>query len=148
LRRSTEGNERNKWPLANRSEQQPGGSRVAKRLILIVEDDADIVPALLQIITTEDHSQAVFVREGVQALSLVELLTPELLVLDDHLPCLTGIDLYDRLQAQSGLKHVPVILMSANLHASEAASARGIPYLKKPFKLAALFTLMDALLGE
>jgi len=130
------------------SEQQPGVSRAAKRLILIVEDDTDIGPVMLQAITAEDHYQAVLVSEGVQALSLVEHLTPELFLLDYHLPGLTGIDLYDRLQAHRGLEHVPAILMSADLRACEPASARGIAYLKKPFKLAAFFALLATLLGE
>jgi len=134
--------------MAKTSEQHPGISRAAKRLILIVEDDTDIGPVLLQAITALDRYQAVLVSEGVQALSLVEHITPELFLLDYHLPGLTGIDLYDRLQAQSGLEHVPAILMSADRLACEPASTRGIPYLKKPFKLTALFALMDTLLGE
>jgi len=133
--------------MANTSEQQPGISRATKRLILIVEDDTDIGPVILQAITALDRYQAVLVSEGVQALSLVEHITPELYLLDYHLPGLTGIDLYDRLQAQSGLEHVPAILMSADRLACEPASTRGIPYLKKPFKLTALFALMDTLLG-
>ena len=134
--------------MAKTSEQHPGISRAAKRLILIVEDDTDIGPVMLQAITALDRYQAVLVSEGVQALSLVEHITPELYLLDYHLPGLTGIDLYDRLQAQSGLEHVPAILMSADRLACEPASTRGIPYLKKPFKLAALFALMETLLGE
>jgi len=134
--------------MANTSEQHPGISRAAKRLILIVEDDTDIGPVMLQAITALDRYQAVLVSEGVQALSLVEHITPELFLLDYHLPGLTGIDLYDRLQAQSGLEHVPAILMSADRLACEPASTRGIPYLKKPFKLTALFALMETLLGE
>jgi len=133
--------------MAKTSEQHPGISRAAKRLILIVEDDTDIGPVMLQAITALDRYQAVLVSEGVQALSLVEHITPELLLLDYHLPGLTGIDLYDRLQAQSGLEHVPAILMSADRLACEPASTRGIPYLKKPFKLTALFALMETLLG-
>ncbi len=134
--------------MAKTSEQHPGISRAAKRLILIVEDDTDIGPVMLQAITALDRYQAVLVSEGVQALSLVEHITPELYLLDYHLPGLTGIDLYDRLQAQSGLEHVPAILMSADRLACEPASTRGIPYLKKPFKLTALFALMETLLGE
>src|SRR6266852_4406456 len=109
--------------MANTSEQQPSISRAAKRLILIVEDDTDIGPVILQAITALDRYQAVLVSEGVQALSLVEHITPELFLLAYHLPGLTGIDLYDRLQAKSGLEHVPAILMSADLRASERTSA-------------------------
>jgi len=134
--------------MANTIEQHPGVSKAAKRLIVIVEDDTDIGPVILQAITTENRYQAVLVSEGVQALALIEHLTPDLFLLDYHLPGLTGIDLYDRLQAQSGLECVPALLMSADPRASELAFARGIPHLKKPFKLAALVALMDALLGE
>src|SRR5438046_4277726 len=110
--------------MANTSEQHPGISRAAKRLILIVEDDTDIGPVLLQAITALDRYQAVLVSEGIQALSLVEHITPELFLLDYHLPGLTGIVMYDRLQAQSGLEHVPEILMSAYLMSSEPAYVR------------------------
>lgn len=134
--------------MAHTSEQHPGVSKAAKRLIVIVEDDTDIGPVIFQAITTMDRYQAVLVSEGIQALSLVEHLTPELFLLDYHLPGLTGVDLYDSLQAQRSWEHLSAILMSADPRASELASARGIPYLKKPFKLAALFALMDALLGE
>src|SRR5260370_37997282 len=98
--------------MRHTNEQPSGVFKTAKRLILIVEDDPDIGPVMLQAITSEDHYQAVLVSEGAQALSLVEYLTPALFLLDYHLPGLTGVDLYDRLQAQSGLEHLPAILMS------------------------------------
>jgi len=134
--------------MRHTNEQPSGVCKTAKRLILIVEDDPDIGPVVLQAITSEDQYQAVLVSEGAQALSLVEHLTPELFLLDYHLPGLTGMDLYDRLRAHSGLEHIPAILMSADQLASELANARGIPYLKKPFKLTGLFALMHDLLGK
>ena len=54
--------------MAKTSEQHPGISRAAKRLILIVEDDTDIGPVFLQAITALDRYQAVLVSEGIQAL--------------------------------------------------------------------------------
>jgi DNA-binding response OmpR family regulator len=133
--------------MAKTSERDPDVSTQGKRLIVIVEDDTDIGPLLLQAITTEVHYQAVLVSEGTQALALVEHITPELFLLDYHLPGLTGIDLYERLRAHDGLEQVPVILMSADPLASHLAQARGLPYLKKPFKLAVLFARLDELLG-
>lgn len=134
--------------MRHTNEQPSGVFKIAKRLILIVEDDPDIGPVVLQAITSEDHYQAVLVSEAAQALSLVEHLTPELFLLDYHLPGLTGMELYDRLRMQNGLEHVPTILMSADQQACELAIDRGMRYLRKPFKLAALFALMDVLLAK
>lgn len=84
------------------------------RRVLYVEDDR--VAALLFVEALRDAPQyEVEVAEsGAEALQLAERWQPDVLVLDAHLPDITGLMLLPRLRALPGLLHVPAFFCSAD----------------------------------
>ncbi|TMC23891.1 MAG: response regulator [Chloroflexi bacterium] len=116
------------------------------KTILVVEDDEDIGSFIVEALLQETPHQALLVTTGSKALETVKTIKPNLFVLDYLLPRMNGIDLYDRLHATKELEHIPAIMMSANLPASEARK-RKITCLKKPFELDELLQTIEKLIA-
>jgi DNA-binding response OmpR family regulator len=116
------------------------------KTILVVEDDEDIGSFIVEALLQETSHQALLVTTGSKALETVKTIKPNLFVLDYLLPRMNGIDLYDQLHATKELEHIPAIMMSANLPASEARK-RKITCLKKPFELDELLQTIEKLIA-
>ena len=117
------------------------------KLILMVEDDADIGTFLEQIIVQETFHQPLLVTSGFQALQVIHNITPDLLLLDYQLPGMNGIELYDRLHAMKGLEGVPAIMVSARLPRQELAK-RSIVGMSKPLDLDELLETIEQLVAQ
>ncbi|HET8631001.1 MAG TPA: response regulator [Thermomicrobiales bacterium] len=109
--------------------------------ILVAEDEPDLL-ALLAAILEEAGYRVLRARDGAAALAQVERERPDLLLTDDRLPRLRGVDLLARLRAQPA-PALPAILMSA---ARPAALPPGVAFLPKPFDLARLLAAVARLL--
>jgi CheY-like chemotaxis protein len=109
--------------------------------------DQGIGSFILRAILDETSYQAILVNDGQRALETVKSVKPDLLVMDYHLPHMSGIELYDHLHARKELEHVPALLMSARLPKDEARR-RKITCLEKPFELDALLKTIDDLIVE
>jgi DNA-binding NtrC family response regulator len=120
-------------------------SRSSTKTILLVEDDDAISELLVQMIEQETPHKVYTASDGPQALNLVKAVKPNLLILDYWLPSTQGIELYDRLGAEKGLKQVPTIMLSANAPMSEVKK-RPITFIKKPFDMDRLLQTIRRLL--
>ena len=110
---------------------------VRKRVVVVVEDDKPIGELLAGVINEEEGYRAIHVTRPSEALSTMEQIQPDLLVLDVGLPGMSGLELYDRIQKDERLRDVPVMFETAvsREHASEFRD-RGIQkVLQKPFDL-------------
>ncbi len=116
------------------------------KLILMVEDDADIGTFLEQIIVQETFYQPLLVSSGFQALQMIHDITPDLLLLDYQLPGMNGLELYDHLHAMKGLEGVPAIMVSARLPRQELAK-RSIVGMSKPLDVDELLGTIEKLVA-
>ena len=117
------------------------------KTILIVEDDTAVGEFFVYALRTETPYQALLAPDGPQALEMVKTLAPDLFVLDYQLPHMNGLELADRLRATEALKHIPILLMSANIPKQELEK-RHLPFLAKPFELEELFETITKLLSD
>ncbi len=115
------------------------------RLIFIVEDDEDIGALLLQIIEQETNHKAIHHINARNALNAMMRTTPHLLLLDYSLPDMNGLELYDWLQSFEHIKNTPTILMSARNPPLDEIRRRGIIYLRKPFAVTELLSIIKKL---
>jgi CheY-like chemotaxis protein len=106
----------------------------SQRTVMIVEDDVHIGALLVEAITQETPYQAMLLADGHEALAKIQYLTPNLLILDYHLPGMNGLELYDQIHAIPVLQAVPAIMMSARLPLRELKQ-RTIVGIHKPFDL-------------
>ena len=80
-------------------------------------------------------------EDGVQALAKLRAETFDFVVSDWNMPNMTGIDLLKTIRADAKLKHLPVLMVTAEAKREniiEAAQAGASGYVVKPFTAATL----------
>jgi DNA-binding response OmpR family regulator len=108
-----------------------------KKVVVIGEDDEPIATLLRDSINDEDGYQAVVVSDGALVLETVRQVHADLLVLDIMMPGLNGFEVYDRVRADTDIRNMPVLFVSAATNQFESDFAeRGISdVISKPFDL-------------
>jgi signal transduction histidine kinase/CheY-like chemotaxis protein len=79
--------------------------------ILVVDDEPTVLEALQALLTREGH-QVVRAQNGEEALQRAAEERPDIILLDLHLPGLSGFEVVNRLRQTAGLAQVPVIAFS------------------------------------
>src|SRR5580704_6995728 len=97
--------------------------------VLVVDDDADIRLALVEILR-EEGFRARQASNGLEALEKICEEEPDLVILDLIMPIINGWDVLQTLRAAR--KHIPVVVLSA-VQAEGCAD-----YIQKPVSLARL----------
>jgi len=115
---------------------------------MLVEDEASARAALVALL--EDEGFAVrAAADGAEAIELLKIWHPDIILTDIKMPRLDGIDLLKHLEAQ--LTGVPVIVMTAYGSIDEAVEAmrRGaVDYITKPIDLDRLLAAIDRVLAR
>ena len=120
-------------------------AHTTQKLVLVVEDDDAIAEMLVQTIQEETSHRVLFTADTIRALQMVQEIRPDLLMLNYHLPSMTGIELYDKIAQRWG--DVPTIMLSANLPQNEVVR-RNIVGMHKPFELDELLDTIENLLAQ
>jgi len=115
-----------------------------KRL-LIVDDELAIVEALQDILSVEGYDVATAFN-GAEGLHRMAEAKPDLVLLDLMMPVMDGREMLRRMREDSGLRDIPVVVMSAGRISDEErrSSAR---FLAKPFELDVLLDTIAELLA-
>jgi two-component system phosphate regulon response regulator PhoB len=114
---------------------------MAKKTILVIEDDKDIRDTVTYALEEEDYE--VISSENSKILKSIDQFKPDLILLDnwltDWMSDANGQQLSKELKSDPKTSHIPVIIVSAVSNIAEIAEA-GLAdgYLKKPFDLAEL----------
>lgn len=107
---------------------------VARDIVLVVDDSPDTLRMLTDAI--EDAGMTVLVaREGAQAISMIDKVTPDVILMDAVMPGMDGFETSRQLKSDKGLAHVPVIFMtglSETEHIVKGLNAGGVDYVTKP----------------
>jgi CheY-like chemotaxis protein len=112
--------------------------------ILLVEDEPDVRGFLARALgIIRPHAGIVAVADGAAALAAFARSSADLIISDQHMPHMTGIEL---LRAIRRASDVPFILISADNAVAAAAVAAGASwFLPKPCSLGALRRAVEAL---
>lgn len=103
--------------------------------VLVVEDDADILSSLVEVIRDEGYD-VVSAANGYQALGQLETHPIDLIFLDLMMPVMDGWKFLEELHQRFPALHVPVVLLSAVHGLPAEAQKLGVArFLHKPFDL-------------
>lgn len=114
--------------------------------VLVVDDDTAILKLISVILSRAGHEVRT-AAHPVEALDLLKVFTPDLIISDVVMPYMTGLEFLERLREDSKLSRVPFMLLSS--HAERSDVRRGMnlgadDYLPKPFTPADLTGAVDA----
>lgn len=116
--------------------------------ILIVDDDADFAKVLET--RLQQRGYQVFVaHSGEGALVLVKTSAPDLILLDLHLPDLSGDVAALRIRSENGNRTIPVIALTGHGDALTQTTTRAMGFadhIVKPYEPADLFKRIETLL--
>jgi two-component system chemotaxis response regulator CheY len=82
-------------------------------MILIVDDHADTAYVAVRLLKQLGYD-AVALAGGQEALDYLRSVTPNLIILDCHMPCVGGLDVLGAVRADPRLSRVPVVMFSAD----------------------------------
>ncbi|MEO7338807.1 MAG: chemotaxis response regulator CheY [Caldimonas sp.] len=108
---------------------------------LIVDDFSTmrrIVRGLLKEMGCNNADEA---EDGVVALNMLKVQKYDFVVSDIHMPNMTGFDLLKAIKADASLKHLPVLMVTAEARKEDivlAAQSGAAGYIVKPFTKATL----------
>ena len=125
---------------------QPAGD--AKKKILIVDDDVEIVDTLQAALEANGY-EVVFARDGTQGLAMSIKEDPDLMILDMMMPRRSGFLVLEKLQ-RIRKEMLPVIMITANegnRHRALAEMLGVADYLHKPFPMDQLLATVARLLA-
>jgi two-component system sensor histidine kinase RpfC len=93
--------------------------------ILVVDDHPDVAQSLALIATTEGCDAAV-ATDGHQAVKLLRAANSfDLVILDYHMPVMSGLDVLRSLMASPPARYVPIVMYSADVSCRAAAVVLG-----------------------
>lgn len=118
--------------------------------ILVADDQTDLLEMIRTTLGMSGH-EVIAVADGELALRAAAEFGPDLIIVDAHMPGLSGPEVCARLQAEAGLRGAPILLISGMASTEEiqaALEAGALEYLRKPFELSHLIERVDALLTE
>ncbi|MEC4818542.1 MAG: response regulator [Scytonema sp. PMC 1069.18] len=113
-----------------------------KRKVLIADDDEDS-RIMLTLLLEDEGWEVKEAKNGKEALEKAIKERPDLLILDNRMPELTGSEVYKQLQVQ-GIK-LTVILATAYGYLEELASSLGIShFISKPYDIPQLLGMIES----
>lgn len=106
-------------------------------IVLLVDDSPETLGFLTDALEQSGFS-VLIATSGTAALSIVERVTPDLILLDAVMPVMDGFETCRRLKANAAAAEVPVIFMTGlteTAHVVHALESGGVDYLTKPINI-------------
>jgi two-component system response regulator FlrC len=111
--------------------------------VLVVDDDTDMREAVRDTLLEEGYETHV-AADGLEALAYLRAHpVPPLILLDWNMAPMNGARFMEELGSDAALASIPVVLLTADIHAAAHAGRRGfVGCLTKPVDLDVLFALV------
>jgi len=122
-----------------------------ERIVLYVEDNLSNITLIEHIIVHRPNVKLVAAMQGRLGLDLAREHRPDLILLDLHLPDISGEDVLQGLRQQPELRNTPVIVISADAtrgRIERLLSMGVLDYLPKPLDIKRFLQLLDGCLSE
>lgn len=118
--------------------------------VLLVDDDPVVRIIATEYLKAQGHVVRV-VESGQEAFGALNEGGADVVVLDMIMPDMSGTEVLERLKAREDTKHIPVVILSADIATARSASAGGAApdsFLQKPFQAQELLTLIGQLVDK
>ncbi len=118
-------------------------NQVNKNSVWVVDDDEGILEVVKILFEQEDFDGKFFCDPKVMLSKLTKGIEPKLLLLDVFMRGVNGVDISLCLKNNTQTKHIPIILLTADLDAAEKArEAKAEGFLTKPFDIEELLAVV------
>jgi putative two-component system response regulator len=104
--------------------------------LLIIEDSKSDALLLETILEVDGYTEIVTVTDPRQSVEIFQAFSPDLILLDLHMPHMNGLDVIDKLGRLIGRAYVPILMLTADFSSEARARALSMgakDFLTKPF---------------
>ena len=144
-------------PAASDADGAPGGDdepitetrRYHRRVVHYVEDNETNVEVMRGVLAQRPQVRMDVSLTGLDGLAAIRARQPNLILLDMHLPDISGMELLQQLKADPSTAMIPVVIVSADALVTQieaALDAGAERYLTKPVSVTELLAVLDELL--
>ena len=131
-------------PRPTSASAAPASAFAARRLVMVVEDDPDTRSFISRLLQSVGHF-VLEVSTGTQVTELAIRHQPDLIVLDQMLPDLPGLEVLRHLKASENVRSIPIICVSVSEDFSPQALRLGaVQFLRRPLDAGALMRAIHA----
>src|SRR5690349_20042244 len=128
--------------------QAPPIAELKHRPKILVVDDEPAIRELLKLQLTAHGYDVVLAEDAFAARRLLYKAAPDVMIVDAHMPYMSGVEFVSTLVSETSLPWVPVIFITGREDMLEGASALGSGCLVKPFLAARLIELIERVLHQ
>jgi CheY-like chemotaxis protein len=118
-----------------------------KPLAIIVEDEFDLATIFSEALKAGGFETTV-IGDGAEALESLKTLTPDVLILDLHLPNVSGKEILEHIRDEERLTDTKVLVTTADAHMGEMVEEQADLVLLKPISFMQLQILAKRLAEE
>lgn len=115
-----------------------------KPFALIIEDDRDIAALFRHVLDVAGYHTEIKMH-GKEALKYLDSVRPDILLLDLHLPGVSGVEILERVRADTRLQSVPVVVVTAFSRDADSLPVEPDLVLLKPVNMDQLSNLVQRL---
>ena len=120
-----------------------------RRIVLYVEDNPANLALVEELLSRRADLQLISAADGNLGVEYARTYLPDVILMDVHLPGISGIEAMKTLRADPSTAHIPVIALSAQALPADiikAMEAGFVNYITKPIKLNDFMAALDAAL--
>ena len=131
-----------------RAHKMPDFSGLARRRILVVDDDRDLLELLQDAL--RDAYDVDVASSALEAASRLPVFQPDVILLDIRLPDLSGLEVCRHFQAYKRERKVPILTMSAfggEIDPAEIRRSGADAFLAKPLRMVELKKRIASMVG-
>lgn len=118
------------------------------RSVLLIDDEPAVLRSMSRVLRQAAPDLRLWLAEGPsQGFTQIEACQPEAVILDAHMPEMSGVEVCSRIRTGRATKHLAVLAMTADPTpelAAEFAQAGAIGFLHKPVDAPAVFEVLSA----
>ena len=117
--------------------------------ILIVEDEEDIFELLSEIFGDLGEYRILCAKDGEEALRIARVENPNIVLLDVHLPKISGYKICKSVKSDPAMSHIKILILSGMVQNSDWQKAQEVGadgYIAKPFSSAAILEKVEEIL--
>jgi len=121
-----------------------------KATVLYIEDNLANLRLVERILAHVGEVEVMSAMQGKLGLEFARAHRPDMILLDLHLPDMTGEDVAAALKRSDETRDIPIVILTAAAHASERRRLLDLgvrAYLTKPFNVAEMLNLVEQVIG-
>lgn len=121
-------------------------TQAVRASVLYIEDNPTNRRVMQKIFAARPDLELREAETAELGIEMARVETPDMILMDIHLPGVDGYEALNRLKADPGTRHIPVVALTANAMAGEAARGKAAGfagYLTKPLDFKVLHGLLD-----